>query len=154
MWRLLVLAAALAGVAADDDASKKDLKAMQGHWKLQSFTLDGEVAPPDDVKAMRVVVEGNKWKMVSGKPNHPVKPGSGRRSQDDAETVTITLDAAKKPAAIDFMDAKRKEKNEGIYQLGDDTLKVCFNMKKGRPVKFASKKGSEAVLLILQRDKK
>jgi uncharacterized protein (TIGR03067 family) len=138
MWRTVLLVAAGFLVAADsskDDAAKKDQDKFQGTWKVQNARLNGKDVPPGLLARWRVVIAGDK-----------VTIQNGMRDQ----SFTIVLDPSQKPAAIDF-DGKAK----GIYQLKGNFLKLCW-AKAGndRPTKFASKPGSDTVLLLLKRVKK
>ena len=72
--------------------------------------------------------------------------------------LTFKLDPAKEPKAIDFTTAAGPDKGKrikGIYQLEDDTLKVCFNPKKDgeRPTAFATKAESSVRLNTFKREK-
>jgi uncharacterized protein (TIGR03067 family) len=137
MWRPLVLVAALVAVAAED-AGKKDVKALQGAWKVQSLTKNGEEAPASEVESLRVVFEGDTVTVTTGDKTHK---------------ATFKVDAAKKPATIDFK-VENEGEHVGIYALDADTLKICFAKGDQRPTEFASKAGSETTYLVLKRDKK
>jgi hypothetical protein len=43
---------------------------------------------------------------------------------------------------------------EGIYEIKDDTLKICFrnDEAKNRPTEFMTKAGSSLVLFVLKRE--
>jgi uncharacterized protein (TIGR03067 family) len=62
-----------------------------------------------------------------------------------------------KPKAIDLVDFEGKEgAARGIYELTDDTLKICSAnppKNKDRPKEFSSKKGSNQVLMEFKRIK-
>jgi uncharacterized protein (TIGR03067 family) len=149
--RLLALAAlavaATAVAAADekadekDDANKKDLKALQGTWKVEKAVRGGEEAPAGEIEKGKFVFEGNKFIIDEGRPKK--------------ETATFTLDATQKPKAIDLTFGMVKEAVLGIYEVDGDTLKICFGGPgKDRPKKMESEKGSGLLLVVLKRQKK
>jgi uncharacterized protein (TIGR03067 family) len=137
-WKTLILAG-LVAVAAEDEATKKDLKAMQGTWKAQSMTQGGMEVPADKIVNHRLVIEGNKL----------MPKGSGKE-----DPGTFTLDASKKPPTIDIKHGT-EEVVQGIYQLDGDTLKICLTPPGGtRPEEFASRPGTKVMLIVLTREKK
>ena len=94
------------------------------------------------MKAVRVIFVGDSFTM-----KHP--PGN-------TEKGSFQLDTAKKPKQIDF--TTRDGKAEGIYELGKDSLKLCWTKEsksRGRPTKFArAEEGNDPFLLVLIREKK
>jgi uncharacterized protein (TIGR03067 family) len=146
---LLVLAAGwfLVGTAsllADDDA-KKELAALNGTWKAEALTQDGEEAPPNFLKQITFTIKDGKYTVtVDGK---------------ELESGTIKLDPGKKPKTIDFEIASGNDKGKtqiGIYELKDDTLKFAMSRpgKKERPAEMKSTKENETILSVLKREKK
>jgi uncharacterized protein (TIGR03067 family) len=139
----LALAATAVATAADekDDANKKDLKALQGTWKVEKALRGGEEAPAGETEKSKFVFEGNKFMIDEGRPRK--------------ETATFTLDATQKPKTIDLTFAMVKEAALGIYEVDGDTLKICFGGPgKDRPKKMESEKGSGLLLIVLKRQKK
>ena len=129
-------------VAADakDDAAKKDRDRMQGTWTVASATHGGKQAPAERIKAMRLVIAGDKITVKEGEVH---------------EEATFTLAPDQKPPAIDVTPGRASRKTiRGIYQLEGDSLKVCWVREGERPKEFASKDGSDAILLVLKREKK
>ena len=144
-YLLLPFVAALL-VAADkpDDASKKDLEQMQGDWGCASTVRDGEKLGDDEAQVVFRTVKGDQYTVsVYDKP-----VGKG----------TITLDATKKPKAIDSRPegaAKDAPPLLGIYELDGDTLRTCYAPAgKERPKDFECKKGSGHTLTVWKREKK
>jgi uncharacterized protein (TIGR03067 family) len=142
-WRVLTLVAAgLLLVAADakEDAAKKDRGRMQGTWKVESATKGGKKAPAEKTQAMRLVIEGDKITVKEG--GHD-------------ETATFTLLPDQKPPAIDIKPSRGGEKTvRGIYRIEGDTITMCWSHAGDRPKEFASKEGSDFILLVLKREKK
>jgi len=125
-----------------DAASETDLVQMQGTWQLVSAMEDGEKLTEDKVKQTSIVVEGNTFRF----------PGL---AEDATSTAgTFTLDATKRPKEIDSMSTE-KEVMLGIYEMGDDSYKICFAPAgKSRPSEFASTLGNHQILQFWQRQKK
>jgi uncharacterized protein (TIGR03067 family) len=125
------------GVAAQDDASKADLKAMQGKWQLIPTLHDGtpKATDPKDPKIFWTV-EGNKL----------IYPFGGRPSE-------FTLDAAREPREMDMRSVLgdgRPHINKAIYKLDGDSLLIRFAPKDGtRPDNFEV--GGKGRLVRLKR---
>jgi uncharacterized protein (TIGR03067 family) len=147
MFRNLLLALAIfpgaAGSAAADDASKKDLEKIQGHWAEVSYVVDGVKVPDDEAQALFRSMKDDKYTIFQFKK----VIGKG----------TFKLDASTKPKTIDATTTVggRSLTLLGIYELDQDTLKLCFAPPgKPRPADFTSKKGSEHRLSVWEREKK
>ena len=71
--------------------------------------------------------------------------------------MTIKIDPAKKPKAIDFTMAGGGEKavTHGIYEVSADTFKVCRPTEAGkeRPTEFSTKEGSGLAMSSYKRAK-
>src|SRR5262249_26207484 len=145
MLRTTALCFALLLVAADkkEDASKKDLTAMQGDWAAEKMVRDGMALPDDDVQALFRTVKGNAYTVFRFRK----KLGSG----------TFKLDASKSPRQIDITPdgVPKGTVFQGIYKLEKDTLTICFAGPKGkRPTAFASKEDSGVTLTVWKKEKK
>jgi uncharacterized protein (TIGR03067 family) len=145
---MLLLAISLCALAltahADDDAAKKDLKAMQGTWKVVAAEHDGDSL--DRIVGGVMTIKDN---------NFHIKTVGGTELKGD-----LILNAAKKPKHIDYahQDGLLKDKTwQGIYELNGDTLKIIYaeaDSEKERPTEFKTLKNSKLLLLELKREKK
>jgi uncharacterized protein (TIGR03067 family) len=140
---LLVVVAAGLLVAADakEDAVKTEKAKLKGTWKTVSLEDNGDKAPEDVVKKMRLVFQDSKI-IIKGTDN------------GDHEG-TYTIDPSQKPATLDLVPADGPDKGKTlrcIYSLEGDDLKICSPSKSDddRPKEFAAKK---AVLLVFKREK-
>jgi uncharacterized protein (TIGR03067 family) len=136
---LLVAFLPLASRPADDPPKpKKEFAPPQGTWKLASLEIDGkEIDLP--AKPPRWVIKGNK-----------VHYGG-------QELAVLTLDASTTPRSIDLGFVSPRKVYEGVYEVGEDTLKVCVNRQtegvKDRPLGFATKDKPDLRLLVFKRQK-
>lgn len=138
-----VLTAGLAFAAdAKNDATKKDEAKFNGTWKAVSVEVDGKKLPKEAVDKTSLTVKGDDYTFHRG--NEEIK---GKHK----------LDASKTPKTIDAVRSQGPDKGKpllGIYELTDDTYKVCFAAPGGeRPTEFSSKPGSKHRLIVMKRVK-
>jgi uncharacterized protein (TIGR03067 family) len=70
--------------------------------------------------------------------------------------MSFTLDPTKNPKWIDvtYTDGERKgESSLGIYELKDDSLKICMSRSTTRPMEFETKAESQRHMMVLKREK-
>lgn len=134
----LIALLVLVGFAAADD--KKDVKGLQGTWKMSEVSVAGKKADiPKDVETF-YIFSGDKVTMKDkGKPD---KKG------------TFSVDSSKKPKQIDLVGEPNdaKQKMLAIYELKGDTLKIAWgltNLDKQRPASF----DGAAMVTILKKVK-
>jgi len=136
---LLAFALLLAGAGRGDE---KDTKAFDGTWQAVSMVQDGKEVPKEDVEKVTLTVKGERYTLKTG--GEPVEG-------------THKLDPSKKPRTIDATRSTGPDKGKtmlGIYELTEDTFKVCFAPPgKDRPTEFASKAGSGNRLIVMKRVK-
>lgn len=125
-----------------DDATKKDMKKLEGNWNVESVEANGQKLSPDQVGNIKLTIKGNQYNVDLGE----------RKLE-----LTFKIDPTKKPKAIDFTLVMGNEKTEtqGIYEVTDDTFKLCRTMEGGqeRPKEFAAKEGSGTMLIVYKRQK-
>jgi uncharacterized protein (TIGR03067 family) len=139
---MVCLVAAIGRLSAADEDAKKDLKALQGTWKVTKLTFDGKDAPEDVVKKMVCTIKDDTYTMKDG---------------DKKESGTLKLDPTEKPKTIDFVIKEGDDKGKtqhGIYTLDGDNLKICMAKPgKDRPKELSSKEDSGNILVVLKREK-
>jgi uncharacterized protein (TIGR03067 family) len=135
-----VLLLSAAGILGAD--AKEDAKMLEGTWLPVSGELAGEKFPDEVLKTMKLVVQDGKYTVTVGK---------------ETDKGTVTIDAAKKPKEMDILGTEGPNKDKkilAIYELTDDTLKVCYALDgKERPKAFATKEGTKGFLLTYKRQK-
>lgn len=146
MKKFVVLALAaglLVGADKSNDNAQKDLKKLQGDWKLVSIEVNGQQVPQEQFQGARVTFKGNK-----------IINKFGERTNEG----TISLDPSKKPKQYDGTgkdQAGKETKSRGIYEIEGDALKFCFTRGGGeRPTKFSTKGGTQQqpiMMTVLKR---
>lgn len=121
----LALASFVVTVRGDGPDNRKPL---EGTWRPQSAELAGEKWPDELLKAMKLVVNGDRYTVTIG---------------EQTDEGTCSVDSAKSPMQMDIKGTKGP--NEGktflaICELKGDTLRVCYDLSgKVRPTDFATK---------------
>jgi uncharacterized protein (TIGR03067 family) len=129
---------------AKDEAIKKDRKRYEGTWQVVSLEVDGNKVAEEDAKKFTVINDADgKWAI---------------EVEGNVTRGTSEIDPTKKPKTVDLMYTEGQNKGKtqpGIYELGDDTRKVCLAPPgKERPTEFSSTAGSGHILAVLKRVKK
>jgi uncharacterized protein (TIGR03067 family) len=126
-------------------AQEKDIKALTGTFVVEKYVREGKEAPKDEVKKMKVVQTGSKWRFFVG---------------EDITLGSDTVAPDKDPKEIDslYENGPAREKTaKGIYKISADGNEVTYchaDPGKDRPKSFDSgKEGSGIVLIVLKRQK-
>lgn len=139
---LTMFAAGAFCLAAREDDVKKELEKYTGSWTAVSVEHDGKKLSEDDVKTVKLTVKGEKYTY---------------RIRDQVIEGTHTVSPGKKPKQIDAVRSKGPDAGKslkGIYELDDDTFKVCFApVGKDRPADFETKEGDGRRLMTFKRQK-
>lgn len=134
-----VVLLALAPFAAADD--KAELKALAGKWEVTDAEIDGKKVT-ETFKNLELALENG---------NYTVKVGG----QEDKGTITV--DAAKKPKAMDVNGTEGPNRGKTypcVYELKDDTLTVCYGLDfKTRPTELKTAEKSNTMLIVYKRKK-
>ena len=139
----LTAATATPGPAGEDTG--EDWKLLQGPWVIDPSTYKDEKDKDTrkELAAVRVTFAGDRFTL-----EHP--PGN-------EEKGTFRLGPSKTPKQIDLLGELGPLQAQGIYELGKDRLKLCWDRQfkaRGRPTRFANGKDGEGpFLLVLVREK-
>ena len=140
---LLLAAGLLSAQAPKEGAGGKDGKQLAGTWRAATYALDGKEAAAADLKDIRLIIAGGKFK-----------------AQNAGQTFlagTVKTDLDKKPRTMDVTYTEgdlKGQTSRAIYELDGDTLRICRAAPgKARPTEFASKPGSGLILMSYQRAK-
>ena len=136
---LLVLMAAHWSAA---EPSKQDSVGIQGTWKILALEADGEAAPGEIVSTLKLVFKGDTLTFTPGEPGFT--------------NYKYKLEPATNPAGFSMTHAdgsKKGEREEGIYLLEGNRLKICFGKPGKVPNEFTAKAGSGQSMYSLERMK-
>jgi uncharacterized protein (TIGR03067 family) len=126
---------------AAKELEAKELKALQGNWRVVKLETDGHEVPPEELVKRRLLVEDD---VIDMKPNK----------------MRIKLAPGKSPKEIDFtpLDGPNKGKTMPcIYKLDDDKLTLCLPVARDgatRPKEFKADKEIGLTLLERVKDEK
>lgn len=141
--RLLIMVAAGIVLAADvKEEMQKEHQRFEGTWRFISLDAEGMKLGEEALMAYKLILKGKDFTMQAPEATYK---------------GTYKVDVSKMPKTIDVMFTEGPEKGNtslGIYELTDDTYKVCIGLTgKDRPTEFVSKPGSGHVIEILEREK-
>jgi uncharacterized protein (TIGR03067 family) len=141
MLVVLTLVLCCTPLARCDDA-KEDSKLIEGTWLPISAELAGAKFPEESLKVMKLTLKDEKYTLQSG---------------DETDQGTWKLDVSKKPKSMDIKGTEGPNKGKTIltiYQLSDDSLKVCYDLGgKNRPTEFKTKPATQLFLVTYKREK-
>lgn len=143
----VLLAAFVTMASAEDpkaEAIKKDRQRIAGTWTVVALVVDGNSSQAEDAKKITVINGSDgTWRIQL----------EGR----EISKGTSVFDPSQRPKTIDFTPTDGEGKSElhvGIYELGENTRKLCFAPAgKERPTEFVSKSGSGHILVTFERQK-
>ena len=147
---LLVASAIELGDDLASDSWEKVLKALQGDWVCIEEEYDGKKLSRQELKEKnrRLNIKGNRY--------------TNRRTKDGAVRIyygRIELDPSHKPARFDFTGkgpVGHFLEQTGIYELKDDTLRLCITNVAGpdtkRPTEFKGSQGNKCEYWVFKRE--
>lgn len=122
----------LAGFVLGAAPLEGDLKKVQGTWEYIKVEVKGKEVERDDVKELRIVVQGDKYTVT-------------RDSQVITEGRLHFQGDKNKPKRVDATPGDGEYKGQelpGIYELKGDTWTMCFSAPgKPRPADFRAGAG-------------
>jgi uncharacterized protein (TIGR03067 family) len=138
--------------AADDDALKAGLKALEGKWEVTACQKDGEELEIILKLGIKFEFKDTNLEVTGSDPNFT------------PQKRFIKLDVTTTPKLMDVADKAEEIKDgtkllEGLYSVDGETLKFCFQMDGDQPAKgkrpgtLESKAGSGVLLLTLKKVK-
>src|SRR5215469_6097010 len=132
---LLAAAAVSAGEDKEDDA-----KRLQGTWVIDPASYKDEKNKDrrEELALVRVIFDGESLTF-----KHPTRyEENGKKGIEiKEERGPFRLDGSKKPKQIDLLNRGSGLQAQGIYELDEDKLKLCWDRwfkTRGRPKKFAA----------------
>lgn len=145
----IALVLGFGGIAlADDAASKKLLKDLEGNYTAASIKRAGEDAPADFLKGIALAIKGDTF---------TIKFKEGEKTEE--KNATIVIDTAQKPTAIDLTPKDGPEAGKpmlGIIKVEKDTVTYCWSDrgdKAERPKEFSSTKENKQFLIVMKKAK-
>ncbi len=153
-------------------AGGEDTKKLQGTWEIVELIVGGKPVPAKKIQGLRFQFQDDKLTILPASlPDlseiDGAAPGAVARALlssyspvvVDRRQFTFTLDASKKPAAVDLtaLDGKHKGSvSHGIYELKGDSLRWCQSddeKTKDRPKEFKSPEKTALYLFTFKRIK-
>jgi uncharacterized protein (TIGR03067 family) len=120
----------------DADAIKKDLKLLEGTWKVES--LEDAQGKKQEFEGATLTFKGDQFEF---------------KKDSEAKKGKVKINPAGKPKEIDIIPEDKDQPLQGIYQIEGATLKICVNDEPmgARPNELAAK--DKNMLVILKRVK-
>ena len=120
-----------------------DPKDAKGVYVPTEMTVGGQMAPADQLSAIKLTVGDGKYKVEI--------------NNEGAESGTYTVDTSKKPTrmVITATDGPNKGKKIlAITEVTDDMMKVCYDIEgKEYPTEFKSTKDNKYLLVVYKKQK-
>lgn len=138
-----VIAVGAAGLmAADDEATKKALKELEGKYMPKALIKGGRPAPAEMIEAVEYAL---------------IKEGkiTIRKKSGEADEAKFTIDTGHEPPHMDVSPSQgpRKDlKMKGIYRLEKGTLTIILSREGDRPKDFKAEQEHE-MKMVFERKK-
>ena len=119
-----------------------DIKGLEGKWTIEKAEANGEEINAEDFKNIIVTFIGERYELLV---------------KDQRDAGTIKLDEKQSPKTMDSTDTEGDDVGKvtkAIYELKDDTLRVCYAIDGGeRPTEFKTKGDRPLLLITFKREK-
>lgn len=138
--RLLLLPMLVLLTAAGPEKSKDDAK-LEGTWLVVAVEANGKAIPAEFLEKRHETLTFKDGKMTQ------------KTAKPEENTGSYKVDSTKEPKTIDLVaESNKKKSSVGIYELRDDTLRLCLRPGGNeRPKEFSAAAGSGCVLITLKR---
>jgi uncharacterized protein (TIGR03067 family) len=126
-----------------DDATAKDKERLQGKWKCESIESMGINLVGQDFRECKMDLDFKTDKLIV-------------KSRNKTENWGYKLDSMSNPKSIDltYQEAGKSVMGKGIYDLGDDTLIICWSVPEAaRPKEFKSNPKTSNAVLVFKRER-
>lgn len=136
-------------MAADDDASKKMLRDLEGSYKVVAAEKAGEQSPPGFLDSLdKFVIKGDKLTIEF----------KSKDGKSEVKSATIAVDASKNPGHITMKPNEGPKKDEtiqGIVMIDKDNVKLCWGdgPNTSRPTEFRTSKENKNFMFTLKKVK-
>jgi uncharacterized protein (TIGR03067 family) len=115
----------------------EDLDRLQGHWRMVDAEWDGQ----------RIPEEAKKYSWDFRVDEYTIKNNGNFQ-----ELWFVEVNSSRRPKTIDSTHDITRRKIMGVYEVTDDTLKVCYDLTgNGRPDSFKAAKGSRRACYYFER---
>ncbi|MCI0681267.1 MAG: TIGR03067 domain-containing protein [Gemmataceae bacterium] len=138
----LFLVAGTSSGHAQDDAAKKDLKALQGDWTIAALEVNGMDVPADKLEGTVLTVKDGRYTV--------------KIKDKVINTALIELDPKKDPKELNMtpQEGANKDKlHKAIYKIEGDTFKMArgLNPDQDRPDQFATWPGTNCFVITWKK---
>jgi uncharacterized protein (TIGR03067 family) len=140
-----------------DEAIKKELRALEGTWRIKKCEVNGTEIPAEAIESARWTMKGDEIQVTDDFSEEPtvlklvVSPAESPKHFD----TTMTSIGKNKKVVGELPDDLKGKTIPGIYTREGDTLTVCQRdverLDDGRPKDFEARKG--VVRIVLERVK-
>jgi uncharacterized protein (TIGR03067 family) len=125
------------GLVVSAQDVQKEYERFQGHWRVTRLEENGEAEPESELRQFRLTIRGRTI----------IVEIDGQR-----QTTEFAIDPTQTPKHISLTPHYGEDKGKtfrGIYEIDQNSLRICATLLPERPKAFESRKG--LLLMVLQR---
>ena len=123
-------------------AHADDLAAMEGKWKPESAEAGGKPIDVPQLRDLIITITGDRYEV---------------QTNEGPDRGTLKLDEKTTPKTMDATDTEGQDAGKvikAIYELKDDTMRVCYAINGGeRPSTFTTAEGAPFLVVVYRREK-